>query len=422
MPDRKIWRSLVVGKNIEHNTIIIAIMKIVEDYLKKDLGKPDLTSWDEIRRGYLERAANIAKDDWQSPSYLTSMASQAGRREGKIIGNITDYTRDQHDLSLEYEKKYAKEYLPRIGILPIEPYVTSSGMAALTTIIVMLHRTMGVDVTVLVGKHSYFQNLEILTKSFGKVILFDENDDSEWKELIEREKPRAIFVDSLCNESSLTKPPVTQIAKQMSKELKAHSYLVIDNSMMAPKFEFKSVLKYRSSRLGIIGFESLNKYHQFGLDRVTGGIVWGHSIRLSVALNQARRHAGTIMPDITALMLPTPNRKIMKMYLDRIWENREMLQNVLGERVIGEGAQVVIKFEKKMSYEKIQKIIKKIIARAKKEKVQIVAGTSFGMPNTRVYLTARQSQYTEMFLRVSVGTEEKEQIEKIAEIIKQVVG
>ncbi len=397
-------------------------MKIVEDYLKKDLGKPNLTGWDEIRRSYLERAANLVIDDWQSPSYLSSLIGQAGRREGKIIGNITDYTRDQHDLSMAYEKKYAKEYLPRIGILPIEPYVTSSGMAALTTIIVMLHRTMGVDVTVLVGKHSYFQNLEILTKSFAKVILFDENDESEFKKLIEIEKPKAIFVDSLCNESSLTRSPVPQIAEQMSKILKAQSYLIVDNSMMATKFEFKSVLKYRSSRLGIIGFESLNKYHQFGLDRVTGGIVWGNSIRLSVAINQARRHAGTIMSDIGVAMLPTPNRQVMRMYLDRIWQNREILQNVLGERVTGEGAQAVIKFEKKMSYEKIQKIIKKIISRAKKEKVQIVAGTSFGMPNTRVYLTARQSQYTEMFLRVSVGTEEKEQIEKIAEIIKQVLG
>ncbi len=211
-------------------------MKIVVDYLKKDLGKPNLTSWDELRRGYLERAANIVKDDWQSPSYLTSLTSQAGRREGRIIGNISDYTRDQHDLSLAYEKKYAKEYLPRIGILPIEPYVTSSGMAALTTILVMFHRAIGVDVTVLAGKHSYFQNLEILTKSFAKVILFDENDESEWKELIEREKPKVVFVDSLCNESSLTKPPVTQIAEQMSKVLKTQSYLVVDNSMMATKF------------------------------------------------------------------------------------------------------------------------------------------------------------------------------------------
>jgi len=422
VPDCKIWRFFEVGKNIEHNTIIIAIMKIVVDYLKKDLGKPNLTSWDELRRGYLERAANIVKDDWQSPSYLTSLTSQAGRREGRIIGNISDYTRDQHDLSLAYEKKYAKEYLPRIGILPIEPYVTSSGMAALTTILVMFHRAIGVDVTVLAGKHSYFQNLEILTKSFAKVILFDENDESEWKELIEREKPKVVFVDSLCNESSLTKPPVTQIAEQMSKVLKTQSYLVVDNSMMATKFEFKSALKYRSSRLGIIGFESLNKYHQFGLDRVTGGIVWGNSIRLSVMLNQARRHAGTIMPDISALMLPTPNIKIMRLYLDRIWENREILQKIIGERCIGQAAQVVIKFENKISYEKIQKIIKKIIARAKKEKVQIVAGTSFGMPNTRIYLTARQSEFTEMFLRVSVGTEEIDQIEKIADIIKQVVG
>ena len=46
-----------------------------------------------------------------------------------------------------------------------------------------------------------------------------------------------------------------------------------------------------------------------------------------------------------------------------------------------------------------------------------MAGTSFGMPNTRVYLTARQTGFAKMFLRISVGTEETETIERLAQVI-----
>jgi hypothetical protein len=392
-------------------------MQIIEDYLKKDLKQPNLHSFEEIREAYLERAAKTVRRDYQSPSYLASLGSQAGRREGTIIGNINDYTRDQHDLAQIYEKKFVKEYLPRVSLLPIEAYVTSSGMAALTTAIVALHRLYGVDQTVMVGKHSYFQNHEIIMRSFARVVVFDEINEEEWKQKIDTCKPRAIFVDTLCNEPNLTRPPVEMIAEYMSKKIGDKTFLIIDNSMLATQFDWKAVLKYRSRKLGIIGWESLNKHYQFGMDRTTGGILWGSSLALSVAILQACRHAGTIMPDINVAMLPTPNKKIMLQYLARIQKNRDLLQKMIGDRAIGDGAQVVIRFVKKMSYEQIQKLIKRIIVRAKKEQVQIVAGTSFGFHNTRIYLTARQSEYSEMFLRISCGVEEREDMENISRII-----
>jgi hypothetical protein len=391
-------------------------MKIIEDYLKHDLERDDLKSWQDIRIAYMEKAVSLIKNDWQSPAYRSSIENQAGRRAGKIIGNINDYTRDQHDLSLSYEQKFVKEYLPRVSLLPLEAYVTSSGMAALTTVIVMLQRLYGVDQTVMVGKHSYFQNFEILTTSFTKVILFDETNIEEWRALIDNEQPRAIFIDSLCNEPNLTRPPVEEIVRYLKEKIKAKTYLVIDNTMMATNFDWRKILRYRSQKLDIIGWESLNKYYQFGLDRVTGGILWG-SGWLSVQLNQARRHAGTIMPDFSVAMLPTPSSKIMKLYLERIRCNRVTLQQIIGLRGISDGAQVVIKFGNKMSYEGIQKIIKKIIKKAENEGVQIAAGSSFGLPSTRIYLTARQSKYTQMFLRISVGVEEASEFEKIAQVI-----
>lgn len=399
-------------------------MKLIDDYLKKDLDRENLDSWDDIRSGYLERAAELLKNDWQSPSYLHSIKSQAGRREGKIIGNINDYTRDQHDLALVYEKKFCQEYLPKILVFPIEPYVTNSGMSALTTIITMIHREHGVNNTILVGKHSYFQNLEILSKSFAKVILFDENDKLKWEKLIVKEQPLAVFVDTLCNESELTVPPVIEIAKYLEKHAREKCYFVADNSMLGLGFPWKKLLMLRSRKLSVIGWESLNKYYEFGLDRTMGGIVWGSDIRTRAGLSVARRHTGSIMPDASVAMLPTPNRVLMQKYLERIEQNRKIMMEILGSRVISantdyefSGAQIIIKLSKKTSYDGIQKLIKKIIGRAKKENIQLIAGTSFGMPNTRIYLTAKHTEFAQMFLRVSVGTEEINEIVKIARVI-----
>lgn len=403
-------------------------MKVIEEYLKKDLKRNDLNSWDEIRSAYLERAAELTKNDWQSPSYLHSMASEAGRREGKIIGNINDYTRDQHDLSLVYEKKFSHEYLPKLLLFPIEPYVTNSGMAALTTIITMLHREHGVNNTILVGKHSYFQNLELLTENFSNVVLFDENDKSLWEELILKEQPLAVFVDTLCNESELTSPPVIEIAQFLRKKLLKRGYIVVDNSMLSIGFPWKKLIKEKSRRLTTIGWESLNKYYEFGLDRTIGGIVWGSSIKTRAGLSMARRHAGTIMPDINVAMLPTPSRVVMQKYLDKIEQNKILMMKMLGNRAISaktdyefSGAQIIIKLRNKISYDGIQRLINKIIRGAKKEKVQLVAGTSFGMPNTRIYLTAKQTEFAQMFLRISVGTEEDDVIQKLGKLIASIL-
>lgn len=397
------------------------------EYLKNDLGRPELERWSEIREAYITRATRLLMRDWQSPAYLSSIENEAGRREGRVIANISDYTRDKHDLAYSYESRFAKEYLPHLGLIKPEVYVTSSGMAALTTIILALHRVLGVDQTVLVGKHSYFQNQEILTRSFARVVTFDENNTREWQKLIEVERPVAIFVDSLCNESELTAPPVVEIGNYVSSVAREPTYLVIDNSLLAIGFPWNKLLKLKRGKLELLGWESLNKYYQFGLDRVTGGVVWGTG-RVGRDLFSARMHAGTIMPDFAVAMLPKPSRKMLKLYLQRIESNRRIMQRLLGnisrEAITPyefSGAQVVIEVPGKHRYGYYLALTKKIVKKAKEYGVQLAAGTSFGMPHSRIYITARQTGYARMFLRLSVGSEEMEEIEKIAKVIKQLV-
>lgn len=79
------------------------------------------------------------------------------------------------------------------------------------------------------------------------------------------------------------------------------------------------------------------------------------------------------------------------------------------------------KIPDKRGYYYYQSLIKKIIKLAKKEQIQLSAGTSFGMPTTRIYLTARKSGYTPRFLRISVGWESEAEMIQIARIIKKVL-
>ena len=399
-------------------------MQEIIDYLKKDLGRKELQTWDDIRSAYMERAARLLKNDWQSPAYSSSLTNEAGRRRGKITANINDYTRDQHDLATRYETLFAREYLPRLGVIKPSVYITSSGMAALSTAIYALQRVYGSSVTVMVGKHSYYQSIERVMDSFESVILFDETNQKEWEELIANQKPRAIFVDSMCNESNLTVSPIKYIAEFITKYTKDKTYLVVDNSMLAVGYPWSEILKINRRKLEVVGWESLNKYYQFGLDRVTGGVVWGTG-KVGQQLFSARMHAGTIMSDFAVAMLPTPNKTIMMNYLSKIEENRKELKRLIGERAreacstyMFNGAQLVIDVPGRHGYGYYLMLTKKVVAKAKKLGVQLSAGTSFGMPHSRIYLTARKTGYAQMFLRISVGTEDINDIKLIAEAVK----
>ncbi len=403
-------------------------MQKLIDYLKKDLKMLTLKTWEEVRAAYMERAVGRLKNDWQSPAYSSSIANEAGRRQGKIVANINDYTRDQHDLSADYEARFAREYLPSIGLVKPSAYVTGSGMAALTTAIFALQRVYGSSITVMVGRHCYYQNIERIMGIFENVILFDETNQSEWEELILVKKPRAIFVDTMCNESNLTVPPIKFMSDYVKRVARDKTYLVIDNSMLATGYPWKDILKLNRGKLEIVGWESLNKYYQFGMDRVTGGVVWGTG-KVGQQLFSARMHAGTIMSDFAVSMLPTPNKKIMKIYLERIERNRRLTKVLLGQMAreavstypFG-GAQLVIDVPGRHGYGYYLALTNKIVLRARKLGVQMSAGTSFGMPHSRIYLTARKTGYAQMFIRISVGIEEEREIVCIAEAIKAELG
>ena len=77
---------------------------------------------------------------------------------------------------------------------------------------------------------------------------------------------------------------------------------------------------------------------------------------------------------------------------------------------------------KKKSIGVYKKFLKLAIFEAKKRNIQLAVGTSFGLNRTRIYLTSLWTTQGEPFLRISVGSENRMQMENLAQVFKEVMN
>lgn len=399
--------------------------------------------FDLIRSQYPTIASLITSIDWQSPSFTHSLYSQAGIQTGKIIGTINDYKRDTHLDEEEYEKLYLKEYIDAPLKLGLKTLLTVSGMAAFTTILNYLVMDKKIRGKVLVGNSSYFQYKQLLDGTCGeRIIWVNEMDIKELINLIETKKPDAVFIDSLCNAKNIPLANLEQLIEYLTTSYKKELYLVIDNTCLSIFFQPFNLLFGKGGKIHLITFESLMKYVHLGLDKVTGGIIVAKG-KDAKRLFEYRKHSGTNIPDASVYSLPTPDRKILENRLLRFQRNVLLLSTTLSEHIENNKKSIIEKivflglphheayqWSKNLPFqgsffniefkEKNTRIYKKfinlVVDEAKKRKVQIVGGTSFGLNNTRIYLTSLWTDYGEPFIRVSVGTENRYQIEIIKKV------
>ncbi len=399
---------------IKNNNIYISHanlgVKDLQNNIKRFQSNPTIPLRNEITHSFrtltLTASSAILSTDWQSPSYLHATVSQAGRQTGTIYGGLNDYKRDQHRDLIYYEKKFIKEYVDSPYKPFIRAYATVSGMAALTTIInfLLMYRKAK---KVLYGRHTYFQAIELLTGVFGSnAISVDETDPLG--DTIRKYKPDAIFLDTISNTKEAVSPDIASVRTLLKH---SQTYLVIDNTVTSTGRQFLTnpLLAGRH----VIVWESLNKFHQYGLDRVTGGILYGTGIQFE-NLFDVREHSGTILPDTHVFSIPTPNRKLFDKRLKRIIRNTRILSEMLNIHHLDRPFLT-------LSQKKLQHTVKLCIENSKKLGVNVAAGTSFGLPWTRVYAVATHTPHTEPFLRIAPGSETVEEIEAIGRVLKKVL-
>jgi cystathionine beta-lyase/cystathionine gamma-synthase len=405
----------------------------------------------EFLRSYQAKvSALITSTDWQSPSFAHSLRSQAGRQLNTIYATINDYKRDQHWDSYRYERAYLSEYIDGLIKLPVNIWATSSGMAAFTTILSFLMLEHKIKNPVIIGKSIYFENKALLRLAFGeKIIEVDESDTQGIIQVIKTHNPSALFFDSATNAPMLPVPDLKYILRYCIANVRQETYIVIDNTCLSTTFQPLPLFLGHLTKLKLIMFESLNKYHQFGMDRVTGGILWGIGADTE-KLFDYRVHLGTIIPDVLACSLPTPNRTLLDLRLARLDRNTTLLATSLESWIQAHpdspftsviypglathpdykhtmllpfhGSYFTIQFKRKyQTINSYKRFVALVIATAKKYRIAIVSGTSFGLHTTRIYLTAVRNKPDKPFIRISLGTEHRLALEQIQQVFENVL-
>lgn len=387
--------------------------------------------------------ALLAASGWQSPSFLAAKHSQAGLETGTITGTINDYKRDQHWDALRYEQAFVQEYIDSsLRLIPFA-FVTASGMAAFTTIVATLLDDPTCKGPVLIGASSYFENIQVARLYFSdRVVLVDEMDTEAIIEAIRVHKPSVLFLDTMCNAITMAVPDLTTLIPRIVQALEAPLTLVIDATGTSTTYQILKDVPLLNIKLHIIVFESLLKFHQYGMDRVSGGVMWRTALS-PFPLFGRRMHIGTNLVDASVLSLPWPNRTVLEKRLRRHHRNTTMIATALDaqarsdrrtalENVVYPGLPshpayswmkdrdfhgaffVIVLKERYRKTATHMKFLEYAVEEARNRGVELIAGSSFGLSKTRVYITAlRATGTTEPFLRVSAGTETVFEIEKI---------
>ncbi len=387
--------------------------------------------------------ALLASSGWQSPSFLAAKHSQAGLETGSITGTVNDYKRDQHWDELRYEQAFVKEYIDSALRFTPFAFVTASGMAAFTTIVATLLDDPTCKGPVLIGASSYFENIQIAQLYFpSRVILVDEMDVEAIIEAIRVHKPSVLFLDTMCNAITMAAPDLATLIPRIFHVLESPLTLVLDATGTSMTYQVLNDIPLLNIKLHVIVFESLLKFHQYGMDRVSGGIMWRTAMS-PFPLFGRRMHIGTNLVDASVLSLPWPNRSILKKRLGRHHRNATMIAQALDihvrsdrrtvlERIVYPGLPnhpahawmkdrdfhgaffVIVLKERYRKTATHMKFLEYAVEEARNRGVELIAGSSFGLSKTRVYLTAlRAVGTTEPFLRISAGTETVIEVEKI---------
>lgn len=390
----------------------------------------------------------IVASDFQSPSFLHSTNSYAGRQTGKIIGNINDYKRDWHIDGQWWEKQFLKEYIEGFLKHSLCVYLTSCGMAAFTTLINYLLMDKTLKGPILIGKSIYFENKEVIKKLLIREVLeVDESNTREIKQIIAKQKPSVVVFDSLCNSYGVDVVNLPEIINFLQKHAEEKTFLLIDNTCLPVFFQPIKKFLFKNTKVKLLVFESLNKYYQFGTDRITGGVFYTSLPDSNRELFFLREHLGTNIGDASVYALPRPSKKMLKKRLLRLDRNTRLVAFAIQRHIkkFKNGPYLRVAYpglsshksyewtknmpflgcffviQLKLPYQKIRtyrRFVNIVMDEAKKQKVDITSGTSFGLERTRIYVTASNTDYGKPFLRVAVGTENRLQIEKLMNVFK----
>lgn len=394
-------------------------------------------------------AAAMTASEWQSPSFAHSGRSNAGTCTGAVRPHVEDYRRDRHREAAAFEAEYLAAYVDPVAGLDLRALVTSCGMSAFATIVGFLQMEGKLDGPVVLGASTYHECRDLLRALVPNDALVEapEHPSDALPSAILRHRPVAVFLDSVGNAPGTLVADVPGVVRALEGAGRS-SYLVLDNSALTFTVQpFGLLGHHRHVRL--IVFESLTKYAQFGLDRVTGGAILAEG-NDAEDLDRCREHLGTNIADATVHAIPRPNRPALDRRLFRIERNALTLARRINEAAVRSGGGVVgahhpaledhpsfeiarglrfrggwfsIGFSPGLDRPEVHhRFVDLVLEEARRRHVPLVAGASFGLDTTRIYPTAATARCGRPFVRVSPGIEHAAAIEDVASVFASAVA
>ncbi len=388
---------------------------------------------DRLRVEQALLAALLGAPDWQSPSFLHSVAPAAGRQTGRIRAHWNDYKRDRHADADAYEHRYVEQMID--GPAGLRALLTGCGMAAFTTILGWLVGEGKLSGPVLAGRGLYHESRLLLERMLpGRVRFVDEADTPAFVEAIAELRPSALFLDTLSNTRWMPAPDLPAVIEALRG---TGTYLVLDNTCLSVSCQ---PFALAGDSLRLVVFESLLKYAQLGLDRANAGVIVARLADVE-SLESYREHLGTNVSDVSAHALPPPDRAVLERRLTRVQRNAIQLAESLEERAppgvaivypgLGAasrwggaarlpfrgGCIAVVFGDCEERLERQHRLVCEAVAEASRRGIRLLAGSSFGFDTTRVYLTAAGAEYGTPFVRIATGTEHRLELEPLTDAL-----
>lgn len=397
---------------------------------------------DTLRNIYRHRGSLLCGSDWQSPIYESTSSNDKNRLNAGIAEHTLDYKRDGHLDAHAYEESFLSEYASHLGSSNLKAYLTNNGMAAFSTALHWLAHELKLGQSVLALLPMYFENIHLAQAVFPAIEQFAPTSSEQIIEKLDQIKPSIVFCDTVTNCTDVLKHQFESVVEWAKREHTQEIAIVIDTTCMPTLLLEDGLLENIPANVIVLIIESLAKYHQFGMDLVTGGIAILHAnAELQTSFSKTRARMGTNIVDTNVGSLPDPNRLMLTTRLKRHSRNLRMLAETLERHAqykqgiiesiswqedVAANAPwyhsscLTLKFRKaEASIAHYKEFESAVLLLAQKKKHAIAFSTSFGFDVTRMYVTAPASVFEPPFLRVAVGTESEKEIKSLISIIDE---
>lgn len=397
-----------------------------------------------LRKLYSLRGTALCAGDWQSPIYSASCKTEKNRQQDGIREHILDYKRDGHLEAKSYETAFVSEFASHLGSDKLIAYLTNNGMAAISSALHWIAQEAKFDNKALAVVPMYFENIHLAEAFLPGITQFNPEDgEGGLTERLQQQAPSIVFCDSISNCGSVLVHPYLEIFDWAKYETNRPIAIVID-ATCSPTFLLEDeLLADLPDNITVFIIESLAKYHQYGMDVVTGGIAILHtSAENHASYSRTRARFGANIVDTSVGSLPTPSKLFLGKRLRRHSRNvkffAEQLEKLIQvkpgliESVDWQSSTLsetndwyrssclTLRFRPAHATIAAYKEFEEELLKLAEQKNQSIAlSTSFGFDLTRFYVTAPASVYEPPFLRVALGTENLAQIKSLLAIVEE---